>query len=70
VAERLFLAGLALDFCVRYSAQDAIREGFAVVVIEDACRGIDVQGSMAATGASFSALGVTCIGAGALGPAR
>ena len=40
---RIFLAGLALDFCVRYSAEDAVREGFAVVVIEDACRGIDVQ---------------------------
>ena len=56
--ERLFLAGLALDFCVRYSAEDAVREGFAVVVIEDACRGIDVAGSMAATRSSFAALGV------------
>ena len=67
--ERLFLAGLAFDFCVRYSAEDAIREGFAVVVIEDACRGIDVQGSMAATRLSFAALGVTCIQAGVLGAA-
>ncbi len=33
---RLFLAGLALDFCVRYSAEDAVREVFVVVVIEDA----------------------------------
>jgi nicotinamidase/pyrazinamidase len=61
--ERLFLAGLALDFCVRYSAEDAVREGFAVVVIEDACRGIDVQGSMAATRESFAALGVAAIAA-------
>ena len=60
--KRLFLAGLALDFCVRYSAEDAVREGFAVVVIEDACRGIDVQGSVAATRLSFAALGVPCIG--------
>ena len=45
---RLFLAGLALDFCVRYSAEDAVREGFTVVVIEDACRGIDLDGSLAA----------------------
>ena len=66
--ERLFLAGLALDFCVRYSAEDAVREGFAVVVVEDACRGIDVQGSMAATRESFAALAVKCIQAGALGP--
>jgi nicotinamidase/pyrazinamidase len=64
--KRLFLAGLAFDFCVRYSAEDAVREGFAVVVIEDACRGIDVQGSVAATRASFAALGVACIKAGEL----
>jgi len=61
--ERLFLAGLALDFCVRYSAEDAVRERFAVVVIEDACRGIDVAGSMAATLSSFAALGVAAIAA-------
>ena len=64
--ERLFLAGLALDFCVRYSAEDAVREGFAVVVIEDACRGIDVKGSVAATRSSLAALGVTRITAGEL----
>lgn len=46
---RVFLAGLALDFCVRFSAEDAHRCGFAVVVIEDACRGIDLDGSVAAT---------------------
>ena len=60
---RVFLAGLALDFCVRYSAEDAVREGFAVVVIEDACRGIDVQGSIAATRSSFATLRVAAIGA-------
>ena len=64
--KRLFVAGLALDFCVRYSAEDAVREGFAVVVIEDACRGIDVQGSMAAARASFAGLGVARITAGEL----
>ncbi len=58
---RVFLAGLALDFCVRYSAEDARREGFAVFVIEDGCRGIDVGGSVAATRASFAALGVCCL---------
>jgi nicotinamidase/pyrazinamidase len=55
---------LALDFCVRFSAEDAVREGFAVVVVEDACRGIDVRGSMAATRASLAALGVSSIAAG------
>lgn len=56
---RIFIAGLAFDFCVRYSAQDALREGFTVVVIEDACRGIDVDGSVAATRRDFAAAGVT-----------
>ncbi len=37
---RLFLAGLATDFCVAYSAEDAARLGYEVVVVEDACRGI------------------------------
>jgi nicotinamidase/pyrazinamidase len=58
---RVFLAGLALDFCVRFSAEDARREGFAVFVIEDGCRGIDVAGSVAATRASFAALGIPCL---------
>ncbi len=60
---RVFLAGLAFDFCVRYSAEDAQRQGFAVFVIEDACRGIDVDGSVAVTRASLAAFGVACISA-------
>ena len=63
---RVFLAGLAFDFCVRYSAVDARREGFEAIVIEDACRGIDVEGSMAATGTLFEALGIRCIPVNAL----
>ncbi len=58
---RVFLAGLAFDFCVRYSAEDAHREGFVVVVAEDACRGIDVNGSMPETHELFRKLGVTCV---------
>jgi nicotinamidase/pyrazinamidase len=58
---RIFLAGLAFDFCVRYSAEDARREGFDAFVIEDACRGIDMDGSVAATRTSLAALGVPCI---------
>jgi nicotinamidase/pyrazinamidase len=59
--KRVFLAGLAFDFCVRYSAEDARREAFEVVVIEDACRGIDVDGSMARTRRVFAELGIACI---------
>jgi nicotinamidase/pyrazinamidase len=63
---RIFVAGLAFDFCVRYSAEDARREGIPVVVIEDACRGIDVGGAMAATRESFVALGIATAAADAV----
>jgi nicotinamidase/pyrazinamidase len=63
---RVFLAGLALDFCVRYSAEDACREGFAVIVLEDACRAIDVAGSLAATRGLLAQLGVASLAADAL----
>jgi nicotinamidase/pyrazinamidase len=63
---RVFLAGLAFDFCVRYSAEDARREGFDVVVIEDACRGIDVDGSMAETRETLRSLGVVSSSADAV----
>jgi nicotinamidase/pyrazinamidase len=65
--ERVFIAGLALDFCVRYSAEDARRQGFDVVVIEDACRGIDVGGSVAATRESFAKLGIATVTSDAVG---
>ncbi len=58
--KRIFLAGIAFDFCVRYSAEDAKREGFDVVVVEDACRGIDLDGSMLTTRKSFASHGVRC----------
>ena len=63
---RLFVAGLALDFCVRYSAEDAHRAGFGVVVIDDACRAIDVDGSAAATRRSLAELGIPLIRADAI----
>jgi nicotinamidase/pyrazinamidase len=42
----LFLAGLATDFCVKWTALDAAKEGFEVVVIRDAVAGIDIDGSV------------------------
>jgi nicotinamidase/pyrazinamidase len=63
---RVFLAGLAFDFCVRYSAEDARHEKFAVFVVEDACRGIDVDGSVAATHTSLAALDIPRISAAAV----
>ena len=55
---RLFLAGLATDFCVQYSALDARREGFEVFVVEDGVRGIDLEGSLAAAWERMAAGGV------------
>ncbi|MFV0474143.1 MAG: bifunctional nicotinamidase/pyrazinamidase [Pikeienuella sp.] len=54
----LALCGLATDFCVRFSALDAARLGFGVTVAEDACRGIDLDGSLAAAWDEMSAAGV------------
>jgi nicotinamidase/pyrazinamidase len=55
---RVFLAGLATDFCVYYSAADARRLGFEVVLVEAACRGIDLAGSLDAAWAAMAAAGV------------
>ena len=44
---RLVLTGLATDFCVGFSALDALASGFETVVLEDLCRGIDMEGSLA-----------------------
>jgi len=51
---RVFIVGLALDFCVRYSAEDGHRNGFDVVVIEEASRGIDLDGSIDAARRAFA----------------
>src|SRR3984893_10432042 len=58
---RVFIAGLAFDFCVRFSAEDAKREGFSVVVVEDASRGIDLNGFILATRQALARLGISCI---------
>ncbi|APW61821.1 Serine/threonine-protein kinase PK-1 [Paludisphaera borealis] len=55
---RLFLTGLATDFCVAYSALDARRLGFEVTVIESACRGIDLDGSLEASWLQMEEAGV------------
>ncbi len=55
---RVFLAGLATDYCVHYSALDARRQGFDVVVIEDACRAIDLDGSLARAFSQMNEAGV------------
>ena len=64
---RVFVTGLALDFCVRYSAEDAHGCGFEAVVVEDACRGIDMGGSMAAARHAFARLAIPLVTAEAIG---
>jgi nicotinamidase/pyrazinamidase len=56
--KRLFLCGLATDFCVLYSALDGRAEGFEVFVVEDACRAIDLDGSLAVAWAHIAKAGV------------
>ncbi len=57
----VYLCGLATDFCVTWSALDARREGFEVSVIEDACRAIDLDGSLAAARAEMQGAGVALL---------
>jgi len=56
--ERVFCVGLATDFCVRFSAEDAIKEGFSTTVLGAACRGIDFNDSVKS---AFDAMGAAGI---------
>jgi len=62
--KRVFVAGLATDFCVAWSALDARKAGFETYVVEDACRGIDAHGSLAAAWADMAEAGVKRIQSG------
>lgn len=67
--QRVFVAGLATDFCVAWTAMDARKQEFETFVIEDACRGIDTQGSLAKSWEAMKAAGVQRIQSGDLAPA-
>jgi nicotinamidase/pyrazinamidase len=54
----LYLCGLATDFCVAWTALDARRAGFEVAVVEDACRAIDLDGSLQKAWQDMAASGV------------
>ena len=58
---RLYLAGLATDFCVAYSAVDAARLGFDVTVILPACRAIDLDGTLNYQLSKMADAGVTIL---------
>lgn len=64
--QRIFVVGLATDFCVAWSALDARKAGFETYVIEDACRGIDTQGSLAKAWSDMRKAGVKRIQSGDL----
>ncbi len=64
---RIFLTGLAYDFCVRHSAIDSMRAGFETYVVEDACKSIDLGGSIAATDEVLDKAGVHRITSAMLG---
>ena len=54
----LTLVGLATDYCVAFSALDAVAQGFDVTVLQDACRAIDLDGSLARQQQAMAAAGV------------
>jgi len=59
--ERINLVGLATDFCVNFSAQDAANLGYKVSVLEKMCRAIDLNGSLAAAKSEMQDCGVEFI---------
>jgi nicotinamidase/pyrazinamidase len=59
--KRVFVVGLAYDFCVGYSALDARGHGFETIVIRDACRSINLNGSVARMDVQFAEAGVQVV---------
>ena len=54
----LTLVGIATDYCVAFSALDAVAQGFDVTVLQDSCRAIDLDGSLARQQQTMAAAGV------------
>ena len=65
--KRVFVCGLATDFCVAWTALDARKLRLRAVVIEDACRAIDMQGSLAAAWDKMEKAGVKRVVSGDVG---
>ncbi|MDG1972714.1 MAG: bifunctional nicotinamidase/pyrazinamidase [Paracoccaceae bacterium] len=64
--DSLVMVGLATDFCVRFSAVDAAKLGFDVTLVEDCCRAIDLDGSLAAAIEEMDGAGVRRVSMAAL----
>jgi nicotinamidase/pyrazinamidase len=65
--KRVFAVGLALDVCVRFSAEDAAAAGFDTYVIEDACRAVDPGAGLEAASQAMRKAGVSMIASNAFG---
>lgn len=65
--KRLFITGLATDFCVSWTALDAVEAGFETYVLEDLTRAINANGSLEKAHADWAAAGVTVMGPGDIG---
>jgi nicotinamidase/pyrazinamidase len=63
----LYFCGLATDFCVAWSALDARAAGFEATVLEDACRAIDLEGSLARAWSDMAAASVRRLASASLG---
>jgi nicotinamidase/pyrazinamidase len=61
---KVYVCGLATDFCVAWTALDARKLGFGALVVEDLCRGIDAQGSLAKAWTAMQAAGVKRVQSG------
>ena len=64
--KRIFLAGLAYDFCVRFSAIDGKALGFETIVLEDATRAVNLPSSVDQTNAAFAAASISRLSSSAL----
>ncbi len=64
---RVFICGLATEYCVHYSAVDAKQDGFAAIVVEDACRAIDLDGSLGQAMEQMKGAGVAFVNSGNIG---
>ncbi|MGR3291724.1 MAG: bifunctional nicotinamidase/pyrazinamidase [Paracoccaceae bacterium] len=59
--DRLTLVGLATDFCVSFTAVDAAKLGYSVTVLQNVCRAIDMEGSLASALENMAQAGVTLV---------
>jgi nicotinamidase/pyrazinamidase len=67
--KRLYILGLATDYCVKATALDARALGFDVWLVEDGCRAVDLQpGDGDRAIAEMRAAGITVVDSGSIGP--